>query len=58
MSKFKLWLIMKLIGNKPFVANVKMYEFPFYVLTVQNKDVIVANVEIVWNGKNNDRTIF
>ena len=47
MSKFKLWLIMKLIGNRSFVANVKMYEFPFYVLTVQNKDVIVANIEIV-----------
>lgn len=47
MNKIKLWLIMKLIGNKPFVANVKMCEFPFYALTVQNKDVTIANVEIV-----------
>ena len=47
MSKFKLWLVMKLIGNKPFVANIKMCELPFYMLTIQNKDVIVANVEIV-----------
>ena len=47
MNKIKLWLIMKLIGNKPFVANVKMCEFPFYVLTVQNKDVTIANVDIV-----------
>ena len=38
---------MKLIGNKPFVANIKMCELPFYMLTIQNKDVIVANVEIV-----------
>ena len=38
---------MKLIGNKPFVANIKMCERPFYILTVQNKDVTVANVEIV-----------
>ena len=47
MSKFKLWLVVKLIGNKPFVANIKMCELPFYMLTIQNKDVIVANVEIV-----------
>ena len=47
MSKFKLWIVMKLVGNRPFVANIKMCEFPFYVLTVQNKDVIVANIEIV-----------
>ena len=47
MSKFKLWLVMKLIGNRPFAANIKMCELPFYILTVQNKDVTVANVEIV-----------
>ncbi len=47
MSKFKLWLVMKLVGNRPFVANIKVCELPFYVLAVQNKDVIVANVEIV-----------
>ena len=38
---------MKLIGNRPFVANIKMCELPFYMLTIQNKDVTVANVEIV-----------
>lgn len=47
MSKFKLWIVMKLVGNRPFVANIKMCELPFYILTVQNKDVTVANVEIV-----------
>ena len=47
MNKFKLWIVMKLIGNKPFVANVKMCELPFYMLTIQNKYVTVANVEIV-----------
>ena len=47
MSKFKLWIVMILVGNRPFVANIKMCELPFYILTVQNKDVIVANVEIV-----------
>ena len=47
MSKFKLWIVMKLVGNRPFVANIKMCELPFYMLTIQNKDVTVANVEIV-----------
>lgn len=55
-SRFKFWLIRKLLGKQPFVANVKINELGFAVMNIaaerDNKKLFYSNITIVEIGDN------
>jgi hypothetical protein len=57
-SRFRFWLIRKLLGKQPFVANVKINELGFAVMNItaerENKKLFYSNITIIEIGDNTD----
>ena len=53
-SHFKFWLIRKLLGKQPFVANVKINELGFAIMNItserENKKLFFSNITIIEFG--------
>lgn len=55
-SRFKFWLIRKLLGKQPFVANVKINELGFAIMNItaerDSKKLFYSNITIIEIGDN------
>lgn len=55
-GRFRFWLIRKLLGKQPLVANVKIHELGFAVMHImaerENKKLFYSNITIIEIGDN------